>query len=41
MERFCLFLRGTFGYGGIAFAFLAIQTTSLANAQVAAQVRGE
>ncbi len=38
MEQGALFLRGFFGYGGIAFAFLAIQETSLANATVAQQV---
>lgn len=32
-----LFLRGLFGYLGIAFGFLAIQTTSLAASQVTAQ----
>ena len=33
----CLALRGVFGFVGIAFSFLAIQTTSLANSQVTAQ----
>ena len=37
IEMTCLALRGIFGFVGIAFSFLAIQTTSLANSQVTAQ----
>jgi drug/metabolite transporter (DMT)-like permease len=33
-----LFLRALFGYGGIAFGFMAINLTSLANSQVASQM---
>ena len=33
-EKGLLALRGMFGFGGMGFAFLAIQTTTLANAQV-------
>mmetsp|Transcript_58214 Transcript_58214/g.131878 ORF Transcript_58214/g.131878 Transcript_58214/m.131878 type:complete len:441 (+) Transcript_58214:158-1480(+) len=36
-EKGLLALRGMFGFGGMGFAFLAIQTTTLANAQVASQ----
>jgi len=37
-ESFLLGLRGFFGFGGIAFGFMAVQMTTLANSQVASQV---